>query len=96
MTGTTIVFDPTAPDRIEGQRKRRILEGLKGKVVGFIDNSKPNFNHLVDDLAQLLEHRYGVKSTLKRSKRMPSVAASEEVMAELAARCDLVVTGAGD
>ena len=96
MTSRISLFDPTAPDRTEGQQVRRTLDGLEGKVVGFIDNSKPNFNHLVDDLAALMESRYGVKSTVKHAKRAPSIAASEEVMKDLSARCDLVITGAGD
>ena len=26
---------------------------LKGKVVGFVDNTKPNFDHLIEDLAEV-------------------------------------------
>ena len=33
------------------EQAQQLLAGLAGKVVGFIDNAKPNFNHLVDDLA---------------------------------------------
>ncbi len=68
MTAVIAVFDPTAPERRELLQKRRVLDSLKGKVVGFIDNSKPNFYHLVDDMADLLLARHGVKSVVKRRK----------------------------
>lgn len=96
MTGSVFLFDPTAPRREGGQQVRRTLDGLAGTVVGFIDNAKPNFNHLVDDLSELLVSRYGVRQVIKRKKRAASVAAPEAVYQELAGQCDLVITGSGD
>jgi hypothetical protein len=96
MPETTLIFDPTARYADEPQQLRRTLSTLKGKVVGFIDNRKPNFNYLVDDLAELLIEKYGVVSVIKRAKPATAVAASEAVMKELTAECDLVITGSGD
>ena len=90
------VYDPTAPSPNTAQNLRRSVGDLNGKVVGFIDNSKPNFNLLIGDLSALLETRYGVKTIITRSKRGPSMPAATEVFDELAAQCDLVVTGSGD
>lgn len=95
MAGTLIV-DPTAPWQNQPQQLRRLLAGLGGKVVGFIDNSKPNFNYLVDDLAELLVNKYGVSRVIKRRKRVQAIPASEEVIEELSEHCDLVITGSGD
>jgi hypothetical protein len=91
-----ILYDPTAPRREAPRSEQRTLAGLKGAVVGFIDNAKPNFNHLVDDLAELLESRYGVRAVVKRRKRSASVPAPEEMLREVASQCDLVITGSGD
>lgn len=96
MAGTILVFDPTAPPQIEPHVQPRRLESLEGKVVGFIDNSKPNFAHLVDDLADLLLARYGVRAVLKRDKRGPAMPAPAAVVQELAEQCDVVITGSGD
>jgi hypothetical protein len=96
MTAHISVYDPSAPYRSEGQHKRTTLDTLTGKVVGFVDNTKPNFNHLADDLAGLLKSRYGVRDALIFRKRAPSIAAPEEIMGEVATRCDLVITGSGD
>ena len=96
MAGTVLLYDPTAPRAQGSAQIRRILPALAGKVVGFIDNAKPNFNHLVDDVADLLMSRYGVSRVIKRQKRSASVPAADEVLVELAAQCDLVITGSGD
>ena len=91
-----LVYDPTAPCHNEPRQARGKLDGLSGKVVGFIDNAKPNFNHLVDDLEDMLVGKYGVGAVIKRSKRGASMPAPDAVIAELAEQCDLVITGSGD
>ena len=96
MTGSTAVFAPTAPREQKSEQARRTLETLRGCTVGFIDNAKPNFEHLVDDVAELLISKYGVAKVVKRRKRAASIPAPEEMVKELAASCDLVITGSGD
>jgi hypothetical protein len=99
MTSTVTLFDPTAP-RCDADAKpteaKRKLAGLSGAAVGFIDNAKPNFNHLVDDLADLLVRRYGVARVVKRRKASASLPARPEVIEELAGECDVVIAGSGD
>ena len=91
-----MLYDPTAPTPERAVAAVRDGEGLAGKVVGFIDNAKPNFNHLVDDLAELLLARHGVTAVVKRRKSAASVPAPDSVVRELAERCDVVITGSGD
>ncbi len=98
---TTLVYDPTAAfvEQSPGltlDNARYSLKSLSGKVVGFIDNSKPNFNNLVDAISQNLIERYGVKEVIKRRKPMASIPATSAVMQELVERCDLIITGSGD
>ena len=99
MTGTVMLFDPTArraADDTTVDATRPALSGLAGKVVGFIDNAKPNFGVLADDLGALLMSKYGVARVVKRRKPSASVPAKSEVIAELASECDVVITGSGD
>ena len=96
MSGAMLVLEPVPSQPGEARLSRRTLDGLAGKVVGFIDNAKPNFNHLVDDLAELLTSRYGVAAVVKRRKQAASVPAPADMVAELAERCDVVITGSGD
>jgi len=96
MTGSVLLYDPTAPRQAAASAAQRRLDALAGKVVGFIDNAKPNFDHLVDDLAELLVSRYGVRDVIRRKKRAPSIPAPDSMYDELARTCDLVIAGSGD
>jgi hypothetical protein len=96
MSESMLVYDPVAPCLTQPQQSRRPLDGLTGKVIGFIDNSKPNFNFLVDNVSQLLIEKHGVNSVIKRRKRSASQGAPEAIMNELVAQCDAIVTGSGD
>ncbi len=96
MSASILLYNPTASRAESAAMQQQMLGELAGKVVGFIDNAKPNFDHLVDDLAELLTARYGVAKIIKRKKRAASVPADEAVYRELAEHCDLVITGSGD
>jgi len=88
--------DPAAPSGAGLQRPWKALDSLQGKVVAFIDNSKPNFNLLARDLGELLLSQYGVKSVIQKRKRSVATSAPDEMLDELARECDLVITGSGD
>jgi hypothetical protein len=96
MSGTVTLFDPTAPGRVDDTQNNFSVNAIAGKVVGFIDNAKPNFNHLVDDIADLLTGRYGVTRVIKRRKKSASVPAPDSVLREITDQCDVVITGSGD
>ena len=98
MAATVLLYDPTAPRReaADTPGTASALAGLAGKVVGFIDNAKPNFGLLADDLGELLQAKYGVSRVIKRRKSSASVPAKPEVIEELSRDCDVVITGSGD
>ena len=99
MTTTVLLFDPTAPRHMEERDNTPARPGLvqlSGAVVGFIDNAKPNFHYLVDDLAELLLSTYGVQRVITRRKPSASIPATADVIEELAEACDVVITGSGD
>ena len=91
-----LVYDPTAPLREGNQSDHRKLDALAGKTVGFIDNAKPNFDHLVEDMETLFVEKYGVARVVKRRKTSASIPAPPDTLNELAAQCDLIITGSGD
>lgn len=96
MADSSLVYDPVAPCLNAPHPSRQSIGALTGKTIGFIDNAKPNFHYLVDDLADLLVSQYGVAKVVKRRKTSASVGAPEAVMKELVEQCDAVVTGSGD
>ncbi len=95
MNANIEVYDPVGGGTEVAAPSRRTLDSLRGTVVGFIDNAKPNFNHLVDDLAQLLIERHGVARVVKHRKP-GQVPVTQETLAGLAQECDVVITGSGD
>jgi len=96
MTATVKLYDPTGVPLPAAVEVEQTLTALAGKVVGFIDNSKPNFSFLADDLAELLTARYGVARVLRHRKRAASVPAAPDVLDAFARECDLVIAGSGD
>jgi hypothetical protein len=93
---SSIILEPSAAGSLGPRAAWQPLDTLKGKVVGFIDNSKPNFHHLVDDLAELLVSRHGVASVVKHRKLAASIPAPDAALADVEQKCDLVITGSGD
>jgi hypothetical protein len=93
---STVILEPVARAGAVGRTAWRPLPTLQGKVIGFIDNSKPNFQLLADDLAELLVARYGAAGVVRHRKLSASIPAPEGVFQDIAARCDLVITGSGD
>ena len=96
MSQTTLVYDPVAPCLAQATSARRSLDALDGKVIGFLDNAKPNFNYLVEDLSHLLVQKYGVKSVIARRKRSAAQGAPDAIVNELVDNTDAVIAGSGD
>ena len=96
MPSQISVYDPSAPFQSEGLQERKLPDTLVGKTVGFIDNTKPNFDNFADDLAMLLKEKAGVKEVVRHRKRLASTPAPEEIIADAVEKCDLVITGSGD
>lgn len=98
MTSTILLYDPSAPrgDAAVAAPVAESVRALRGAVVGFIDNAKPNFHYLVDDLAELLRSRYGVARVVLQRKTSASIPADSAVIAALSKECDVVIAGSGD
>jgi hypothetical protein len=96
MSSSIQVYAPVAPCLTQPRQSRRSLDSLAGKVIGFIDNSKPNFNLLAEDLSRLLVEKHGARSVVMRRKKSASQGAPEAVLNELVAEVDAVITGSGD
>jgi hypothetical protein len=72
------------------------LTDLRGKVIGLLDNSKPNADKLGERFEQLLRDRFGVSGVVKRRKITAQEGAPEQVLDELAAQAEFVISGLGD
>lgn len=67
-----------------------------GRTVGFLDNTKSNFDRLTAGIGELLREHYGVKAVVYRRKANASTPAAPEIIAELSKQCDVVFAGSAD
>ena len=90
------ILSPVGVVRREGLVAPPLPDDLAGRTVGFVDNTKHNFDRLADELGALLRDRYGVRAVVRRRKANAAVAAPAQLIAELAKECDVVFAGSGD
>jgi len=69
---------------------------LNGKVVGLLDNSKPNADKLEERFEQLLRERFGVAGVVRRRKITAQQGAPKPYLDQLAAQADFILSGLGD
>jgi hypothetical protein len=85
-----------------GERRRTSVdvpalpEDLHGLRIGFLDNTKTNFDRLVSEMGTILTARFGVAAVVHRRKANASTPAAPEIVASLVKDCDLVFAGSGD
>ncbi len=69
---------------------------LRGLTVGFLDNTKHNFDRLGEGMGRLLKERFGVKQVVHMRKANASSGAAREIIEAMAKECDLVFAGSAD
>jgi hypothetical protein len=67
-----------------------------GRTVGFLDNTKANFDRLTAGIGDLLRERHGVKAVVRMRKANAATPAAPEIIAELSKQCDVVFAGSAD
>mgnify|MGYP001462043421 CR=1 FL=1 len=91
-----LLVDPTTnPTPAEFDGAPRIAD-LSNRRVGLIDDSKPNAKELLEEVASLLDQRYGVSGIEYHRKPSASKPATPDVIAALSRDCDYVIVGVGD
>lgn len=93
-----IVLSPEGKTQSSAARIRAVpkLNDLRGKVLGLLDNSKPNADKLGDRFEHLLREKYGVAGIIRRRKLTAQEGAPKQFLDELAAQADFVLSGLGD
>jgi hypothetical protein len=86
---TTTAAKPAAP------RARR-RDDLAGATVGLLVNTKQNAAPFLDEVGRLLIERCGATGTMARTKVNFAAPAPEDLVKEMTASCDVIITGIGD
>ena len=90
------VLDPTSgPAKKDFNAAPRVAD-LNGKVLGFLNNGKPGTDETFQALLDLIRADYNLEDVVFRQKDRPWNLAPEEVYKDLAALCDIAITGMGD
>ena len=69
---------------------------LDGLVIGLLSNNKPNSELLLRDVAELVGRQYAVKDVVEANKGSHRIPAPAEMIADLADRCDVVITATAE
>ena len=101
MTTKTIeVLNPTAKATTAELEIAPRLDDLNGKVIGFLDNDKPNFGIFLSRVEELLCRDFKFAEIVHTDKGIVGSGAAaplpKEHMEQLIAKCDLVVNGMCD
>ena len=93
---TITVLSPVGERRAATTALPALPRELRGLTVGFLDNTKHNFDRLVQGMGEALTARFGVKRVVHRRKGNASTPAAPEIIEALAKDCDLVFAGSAD
>jgi hypothetical protein len=97
-TDRNAILDPTGRSRrsrstVELAERRVTLRGVR---VGLLENTKHNADLFLDELGRLLLDEHEAAELVRRTKTAFALPVSEDELADLAAHCDVVITGVGD
>lgn len=90
------VLDPTTePDHVEASMALR-PDTLDGKLLGILDNAKPNADKILDMVGEVVATSYNLAGLVKRQKPDPTRGAPQEILDEMAEQCHIAIVGVGD
>jgi hypothetical protein len=93
------ILDPTGATRLQKKAaapRAPRRASLAGARVGLLINTKQNARPFLEEVGRILKDEHGVASVTERTKLNFAVPESDEVIKELAATSDVVITGVGD
>lgn len=90
------VLEPVAETKTIRREVTPRLDSLDGKIVGFLDNTKPNAATLLSAVADLLTKKHHLANTIQTRKELVIKTAGPQIFDMLTERCDAVVTASGD
>ncbi len=91
------LVNPTGVDLVQGAFElNERPTSLAGKTLGLLENSKANSDKVLNEIAQILTDKHGLKEVLMFSKHSASLPTKPEVIQQALDKVDLLITGVGD
>ena len=89
------LVDPTTKPIIPTFVSAPRLKSLENKRLGLIDDAKDGARELLEEIADVLNEKYGVSNVLYHRKPSASKPAEPDVLTNMAEECDYVVVAIG-
>lgn len=96
MSRTVVLVSPEAPAQVPRSAASARQLDLRRLRLGILDNGKSNADHLLRFVVEGVKALLAVTSVVSRRKASMSTPASSEMLDELAAEADFVVSAMGD
>ncbi len=90
------LLSPIDPEAYSRWRPAPRLETVHGRVGGFLGNRKANANLLLKGVKEFLEKDFELREAVATDKYVYSRPAADDIIDDLASRCDFVVTAIAD
>lgn len=90
------LLSPIDPEAYSRWRPAPRLETIHGRVGGFLGNRKANASLLLQGVKGLLDKDFELRDSIATDKYIYSRPAADDVIDDLASRCDFVVTAIAD
>ena len=90
------LMSPIDPDAANRWQPAPRLDTLHGKVGGFLGNRKANAALLLQNVREMLDRDMELGDSLAVDKYVYSRPAADDIIDQLAVRCDFVVTAIAD
>ncbi|MCH7738290.1 MAG: hypothetical protein IH872_12925 [Chloroflexi bacterium] len=90
------LLSPIDPDAYSRWSPAPRLETIHGKVGGFLGNRKANASLLLQGVRELLDKDFELREGIATDKYVYSRPAADDIIDDLASRCDFVVTAIAD
>lgn len=89
------LVDPTTKPIIPTFIPAPRMESLENKRLGLIDDAKDGARELLEEIADVLNEKYGVSNVVYHRKPSASKPAEPDVLTNMAEECDYVVVAIG-
>ena len=90
------ILSAVDPEAVSRWRPAPRLASLHGKRGGFLGNRKANAEVLLSSVKELMDRQFELQDSLEIDKFIYSRPAAEDVINNVADRCDFVVTAIAD
>lgn len=91
-----VVLDPIAPSNVSEKFLAPRLDDLNGKVMGLLNISKNGSDIFLNRVEELMREHFDLVDVVRVTKPTFARPAPQELITELADRCDFVVEALAD